>query len=138
MCDYSLHSIATRPAKVGDRLVARDFGTGTCGFAAPENSEMAVCLRPGTELAFVRPVTYRHGGLLGEDAGNLNDRTVIFRQVNVGMPRRHHDALEFPTGKTVLLTHLCHRQEAVVLQLPTEPARTLTNVTSEVPTTVFA
>jgi hypothetical protein len=136
MCDYSLHSVATRPAKVGDRLVTRDFGTGTCGFAAPENSEMAVCLRPGTELAFVGPVTYCRARWLGEDAGIPNDRTAIFRQINVGIPHRHHDALEFPTGKVVLLTTLCLRQEAVVLQLPAEPAHTLATA-SEVPTTVL-
>ncbi|HEY6618543.1 MAG TPA: hypothetical protein VIY68_03270 [Steroidobacteraceae bacterium] len=133
MCDYSLHSIATRPAKVGDRLVTRDFGTGTCGFAAPENLDMAVCLRPGTELAFFRPVAYRHSGGLGEDLGNPNDRTAIFRQIHVDIPHRHHDAVEFPTGKTVLLTNLCLGEEAVVLQLPTEPAQALA-ITSEVAT----
>ena len=36
MCDYSLHSIRSRPAKVGDKLTTRDFGTGTRGFAASE------------------------------------------------------------------------------------------------------
>jgi hypothetical protein len=133
MCDYSLHSIATRPARVGDRLVTRDFGTGTCGFAAPENLNTAVCLRPGTELAFVRPMTYRYSGWLGEDLSNPNNRTAIFRQVHVEIPNRHHDALEFPTGKTVLLTNLCLGEEAVVLQLPTEPAQALA-ITSEVPT----
>ena len=28
MCDYSLHEVKTRPAKVGDKLVTRDFGGG--------------------------------------------------------------------------------------------------------------
>src|SRR5258705_5340772 len=36
MCDYSLHSVRTRPAKVGEKLVTYNFGTGTRGFAAPE------------------------------------------------------------------------------------------------------
>jgi hypothetical protein len=31
MCDYSLHSVRSRPAKIGDKLVTKDFGTGTCG-----------------------------------------------------------------------------------------------------------
>jgi hypothetical protein len=31
---------------------------------------------------------------------------------------RHHDALEFPDGTTVLLTRLCRGQRATVLQLP--------------------
>jgi len=33
MCDFSLQSVRSRPAKVGDKLVSRDFGTGTRGFA---------------------------------------------------------------------------------------------------------
>ena len=52
MCDYSLHSVKSRPAKVDDKLTTRDFGTGTRGFAASENVSMAVCVLPGTELAF--------------------------------------------------------------------------------------
>jgi hypothetical protein len=35
MCDYSLHTAKSRPARVGDRLVTRNFNTGTRGFAAP-------------------------------------------------------------------------------------------------------
>jgi hypothetical protein len=57
MCDYSLHSIKSRPAKVGDKLRTRDFRTGTRGFAAPEDANVAVCVRPGTELSFAREVT---------------------------------------------------------------------------------
>jgi hypothetical protein len=30
----------------------------------------------------------------------------------------HHDALEFPDGKIVLITDLCEGQHATVLQLP--------------------
>jgi hypothetical protein len=33
----------------------------------------------------------------------------------------HHDALEFPDGRTVLLTFLCEGQAATVLQLPARP-----------------
>ena len=56
MCDYSLHSIKSRPAKVGDKLTTRDFGTGTVGFAASEDATVAVCVLPGTELAFAQEV----------------------------------------------------------------------------------
>ena len=37
MCDYSLHHLKTRPARIGDKLTAQYFGTGTVGFAAPED-----------------------------------------------------------------------------------------------------
>ena len=33
MCDYSLHHVKSRPAKVGDKLTTHNFNTGTCGFA---------------------------------------------------------------------------------------------------------
>jgi hypothetical protein len=56
MCDYSLHSIKSRPAKIGDKLTTRDFGTGTRGFAASEDWNVAVCVLPGTELAFAHEV----------------------------------------------------------------------------------
>ena len=52
MCDYSLELVRSRPAKVGDKLVTRDFGTGTRGFAAADDPGLAVCVMPGTELAF--------------------------------------------------------------------------------------
>ena len=29
MCDYSLHHVKTRPAKVSDKLTTHNFGTGT-------------------------------------------------------------------------------------------------------------
>ena len=52
MCDYSLHNVKTRPAKVGDKLITRQFHSGTTGFSAPEDASMAVCVLPGTELSF--------------------------------------------------------------------------------------
>src|SRR5262249_33427844 len=32
-CDYSLHNVKSRPAKVGDKLTTHHFNTGTRGFA---------------------------------------------------------------------------------------------------------
>jgi hypothetical protein len=121
MCDYSLLSFKSRPAKVGDKLTTRNFGTGTRGFAAPESSIVAVCLLPGTELAFSSEVSVPRTGLLGWTAKPLGHTTAIFRQVNKDKPGIHHDALEFPDGQIVLLTELCEGQEATVLQLPAQP-----------------
>ena len=119
MCDYSLHNVASRPAKVGDRLITQNFGTGTRGFAASEDARVAVCVLPGTELAFADPVQYGPAGLLGWIWKTAEYRAAIFRQVNKDRPAVHHDALEFPDGKVALLTSLKEGQEAVVLQLPT-------------------
>ena len=53
MCDYSLERVASRPAVAADRLVSTNFtGTSTRGFAGAGDLNTAVCLRPGTEIAF--------------------------------------------------------------------------------------
>ncbi len=53
MCDYSLHHVANRPAKIEDKLVATKFHNSiTRGFAAVGQPNVAVCLLPGTEIAF--------------------------------------------------------------------------------------
>jgi len=122
MCDYSLQNVRSRPAKVGDKLTTRDFGTCTRGFAAAEDAEVAVCVLPGTELAFSNAVTvadFRF--VIRWKVETLSHATAIFRQVNKNEPLKHHDALEFPDGRIVLLTHLCEGQEATVLQLPAQP-----------------
>jgi len=126
MCDYSLHSVRTRPAKVGDKLVTRDFGTGTRGFASVADFNTAVCVLSGTELAFAREVTYADWNIRSLIKARLAarietpHRTAIFRQVNKET-MTHHDALEFPDGQVVLLTRLSKGQEATVLQLPAQP-----------------
>jgi len=51
----------------------------------------------------------------------LGHATAIFRQVNKDEPWKHHDALEFPDGRIVLLTRLSEGQQATVLQLPAQP-----------------
>jgi hypothetical protein len=120
MCDYSLELVRSRPAKVGDKLVTRDFGTGTRGFAAAYDPGLAVCVMPGTELAFAQEVACWPGGLLGWRTKTINHQTAIFRLVNKDK-LTHHDALEFPDGRTELLTRLREGQEATVLQLPAQP-----------------
>lgn len=128
MCDYSLHAVETRPAKVGDKLVSASFSTCfTRGFAAVGEPHVAVCLKPGTELAFARDVELDHGfgRLLPRlGFGRIGERVARFRKINESEPDVHHDALEFPSGRIVLVTRLCERQVATVLQLPlaAEPA----------------
>jgi len=87
MCDYSLQNVRSRPAKVGDKLVTRDFGTGTRGFAAADDREVAVCVMPGTELAFARDVACLPSGLLGWKMTTVNHRTAIFRQMCLCVPK---------------------------------------------------
>ena len=121
MCDYSLHSVKSRPAKVGDKLTTCNFGTGTRGFAASEDASVAVCVRPGTELSFTDVITCLPTGLIPWRGKVVEYKTAIFRQINKEKIAVHHDALEFPDGRIVLLTTLCEGQQATVLQLPAEP-----------------
>jgi hypothetical protein len=118
MCDYSLHEVASRPAKVGDRLVSTRFSNSiTRGFAAIGEPNVAVCLMPGTELAFDREVEC-DSALRFLPNRKFSEKVARFRQVNLDRPSAHHDALEFPNGHVVLITQLCEGQTATVLQLP--------------------
>jgi hypothetical protein len=57
MCDYSLDLVVSRPAKVGDRLISTRFPDIMMrGFASIDERDVAVCLLPGTELAFENEV----------------------------------------------------------------------------------
>jgi hypothetical protein len=120
MCDYSLENVANRAAKVGEKLVSTQFGDSfTRGFAPIGEPNVAVCLLPGTELCFDGDIEYDHPlGLYHKR--KLQENVARFRQINLQSPYEHHDALEFPSGKVVLLTRLCVGQYATVLQLPAD------------------
>jgi len=120
MCDYSLHHVATRPAKIEDKLVVSKFSNSiTRGFAAVGEPQVAVCLLPGTEIAFDANVECEPSfgiGILPNK--KIGQRLARFRQIDMDNAVTHHDALEFPDGQVVLLTRLCQGQRATVLQLP--------------------
>ena len=121
MCDYSLQFVASRPAKVGDKLVSPTFHNSiTGGFAAVGEPNVAVCLLPGTEVAFENEVecVFFSNWMPRKKLGG---KVARFRQVKKEQPHVHHDALEFPDGQIVLLTRLCVGQQATVLQLPSAP-----------------
>ena len=117
MRDY----VKSRPATVGEKLRTQHFHPGRVGFASPEDASTAVCVLSGTELAFATAIRCSARGLFGWKMIVLNHRTATFRQINKDNPRTHDDALEFPDGRMVLLTHLLEGQEATVLQFPAQP-----------------
>ena len=119
MCDYSLKNVASRSAKVGDKLSITSFhGTWTQGFAAVGEPNTAVCLLPGTEVAFDKEV--RHGNFWRSK--NTRQKAAVFRQLDKNTQGVFHDALEFADGQIVLLTRLRKGQHATVLQLPALPS----------------
>lgn len=129
MCDYSLHHVASRPAKVSDKLVTTKLARSSArGFAAvgehgaklvihDSPPKVAVCLLPGTELAFDDEVRYDRAFSLFGNA-RVNHKVARFRQIDVDDPHIQHDALEFPNGQILKLTQLVAGQTATVLQLP--------------------
>lgn len=118
MCDYSLEHVKSRPARVGEDLVLKKFsGTVTTGFTSTMEKDVAVCMMPGTELKFANDVKVR-ASMAFLPARKIRARVARFRQVNMHNRHVHHDALEFPDGRVVLLNHLCPGQRAKVLQLP--------------------
>jgi hypothetical protein len=81
---------------------------------------VAVCLLPGTEVAFKKEVKYERFFALFPSMkfGTLGKKVAQFRRINTGKQGVHRDALEFPDGEIVLLTRLCEGQHVTVLQLP--------------------
>jgi hypothetical protein len=126
MCDYSLHAAASRPARTGDKLVISRFPyTFTRGFAAVDESNVAVCLCPGTEIAFDSEVQVEMPMLwrfllhwFGWGRSVVGHKVTRFRRVNMEVTATHHDAIELPDGRVILLTRLAVGQRATVLQLP--------------------
>lgn len=121
MCDYSLEHMASRPAKLGDRLTTTRFRnpytmfSPTVGFCAVDEPDTAVCLLPGTEIAFDREIELPGAFWMRRRLGAKLGR---FRRVQEGRLYTHHDALELSDGRRVMLTALCEGQRATVLQLP--------------------
>jgi hypothetical protein len=129
MCDYSLHHVASRPARVSDKLVTTKLEkSNTRAFAAVGEygaklvihdgpPEVAVCLLPGTELAFDDNVRYDHAfSFFGK--ARVNHKVARFRQIDLDDPHVQHDALEFPDGRVLKVARLAAGQTATVLQLP--------------------
>lgn len=120
MCDYSLHAVKTRDAKVGDKLITHQFPSGlTTGLCDPADMETAVCLRPGTELSFDIPLSTRSGTIFNRKK-KYTAGVGVFCQINLDEHNMHHDALEMPNGDRVLINSLEENQNLTVLQLPAQ------------------
>jgi hypothetical protein len=128
-----MHAVTSRPAEVGEELVTTTFrGTSTRGFASERDMGVAVCLLPGTELAFAEEVRYDNRWIWTR---TINSRVGKFGKIDPLVPERHHDAVEFPDGNYVLVTQLVEGQRVTVLQLPvTKPVSTPASTDQSTPT----
>ncbi len=119
MCDYSLQHLESRSAKVGDKLTCgkimseSGFASFTNGLFDQNAPTVAVCLLPGSEVAFARaPVKFLGLKFARKPA------VATFKQINQDQPLVHHDALEFADGDVRLVHDLEAGQQMTVLQLP--------------------
>ena len=85
----------TRPAQVGDKVIARLFKSGTRGFCAPEDKSVAVCLLPGTIVLHGRTVTAGAFVAVNHERDKLQDRDLPSDRLATN-PAIHHDALRIP------------------------------------------
>src|SRR5260370_30808458 len=103
MCDYSLHHVATRPARVEDKLVTTKFPKAiTRGFAAVSEPNVAVCLLPGTEIAFDENVECEPSfgiGILPNK--KIGQRLAPLPRINMDNAVTHHHAFAFPDRHVV-------------------------------------
>ena len=105
---------------MADKLVTKNFGTGTRVFADPTDMDTAVCVLPGTEIAFDAPIK-RFTGWYDDKTIRGEHTVAIFRQVEKEIAHTHHDCLELADGQMILLNSLEEGQHATVLQLPAAP-----------------
>lgn len=123
MCDYSLQFISSRSAVAGESLITRHLGI-TTGFVPVNGDEVAVCVLPGTEIAFDEEIVAAglgHPRYYPPAFRTMGTNVGRFRQVSKDLPDVHHDALELPNGDVILLAWLKPDQKATVLQLPAAP-----------------
>ena len=123
MCDYSLHAVRSEDARREDVLISTGFNSGwtpTRGFRREGGDpDTAICLLPGTEVAFEEVILARTPFTNGTGAvHNTGYRTAVFAKKNEEHHSMHHDALEFPDGRFVMVTNLVLGQKCTVLQLP--------------------
>lgn len=135
-----LNLVDSQPAKVGDRLVTTDFAKpGTRGFAAVGKLDVAVCLVPGTELAFEKDIRYHHR--FSSLRFCISHKIARFRRFNMDGPSAGHDALELADGRIVMLAELAAGQTATVMQIPPSAQPAPAAVTASAfcaPTTVLS
>lgn len=146
MCDYSLESYVSRSAKVGERLRTYTFPSLSAGMVGTYEGSptllaqamrmlkaiggdwdfgCAVCLQPGTELMFSKPIEFSHC----RTAWGSHHTAAKFVQLEcVGGPAliylidgrevRERDAIELPDGSRYLFRDLAPAQICTVVQLP--------------------
>src|SRR6202012_5891447 len=117
MCDFSLQSVRSRPAQVGDKLVTRDFGTGTRGFSASDDPGMAVCILPGTELAFTGDIAYHDYEGIALDLDERDRLVADIGKEKHAMILRNHGTLTLGRSCPYAFMRMYYLERACTMQI---------------------
>ena len=130
MCDYSLHAVASRPAKVGETLITTTFpGTSTRGFAAEGRAGGCGLSASGNRISLrsTASSTTRDGSGQRARASKLPR----FREVEPNvLPSATMMRSNFPNGSYVLVTLLVEKPASDGAAVARQPSRTRYNLSN--------
>ena len=115
MCDYSLETYQSRPARLGETYETHSFPSQTVGFIAPGDTAIAVCMAYDTRLKLL--------DIPGKVQRAYNVRTeeeVIFARTETGL---HHDGVQFANGVQVTLQQLGPGVKAIPVDILLAPVK---------------
>lgn len=98
MCDFSLETYRSRPARVGERYDTQRFPSGSIGLISPGDANTAVCLACDARLRLENIPQD-----LQQRVGVSDTADVTFTRLETGP---HHDAVRFDNGMEVTLQQL--------------------------------
>jgi len=115
MCDYSLETYQSRPARLGETYETHSFPSQTVGFIAPGDTAIAVCMAYDTRLKLL--------DIPSKVQRAYNVRTeeeVIFARSEAGL---HHDGVKFANGVQVTLQQLGPGVKAIPVDILLAPVK---------------
>ena len=115
MCDYSLETYQSRPARLGETYETHSFPSHTVGFIAPGDTAIAVCMAYDTRLKLL-DITSKV-----QRACNVRtEEEVIFARTEAGL---HHDGVQFANGVQVTLQQLGPGVKAIPVDILLAPVK---------------
>ena len=112
MCDYSLELYRSRPAEEGEKLTLERFPSGSAGFTAGSDCDLAVCVPAGTHLLLEGV-----GEEVRQACGVGAVEEVVMTRLATGP---YKDAVRFSNGTEISLQRLDRGLTAAVVAFPVD------------------
>lgn len=93
MCDYSLESYQSRPAREGEEYVSSRFPSNSVGFISPGDPKVAVCMEYDTKLKLSR---IPEGVQVMANVGETEEVTFVREDGSI-----HRDCVRFNNGRVL-------------------------------------